>query len=81
MEIDDGLGTFSGFQEGHVVFIILEENIDIAVDDFSRILSTALQNFTCHMYKRIFDIENRLDEGMFLFGGRQVGKSTLLRAS
>lgn len=31
------------------------------------------------MYKRIFDIENRLDEGMFLFGGRQVGKSTLLR--
>ncbi len=31
------------------------------------------------MYYRIFDIENRLDEGMFLFGGRQVGKSTLLR--
>ena len=31
------------------------------------------------MYHRIFDIENRLDEGMFLFGGRQVGKSTLLR--
>ncbi len=31
------------------------------------------------MYKRIFDIENRLDEGMFLFGARQVGKSTLLR--
>ena len=31
------------------------------------------------MYKRIFDIENRLDEGMFIFGGRQVGKSTLLR--
>ena len=31
------------------------------------------------MYHRIFDIENRLDEAMFLFGGRQVGKSTLLR--
>ncbi|MBQ7254127.1 MAG: ATP-binding protein [Bacteroidales bacterium] len=31
------------------------------------------------MYQRVFDIENRLDEGMFLFGGRQVGKSTLLR--
>lgn len=31
------------------------------------------------MYHRILDIENRLDEGMFLFGGRQVGKSTLLR--
>ena len=31
------------------------------------------------MYQRIFDIESRLDEGMFLFGGRQVGKSTLLR--
>lgn len=31
------------------------------------------------MYNRIFDIENRLDEGMFLFGARQVGKSTLLK--
>lgn len=31
------------------------------------------------MYQRIFDIENRLDEAMFLFGGRQVGKSTLLK--
>lgn len=31
------------------------------------------------MYTRIFDIENRLDEAMFLFGGRQVGKSTLLK--
>lgn len=31
------------------------------------------------MYHRIFDIENRLDEAMFLFGGRQVGKSTLLK--
>lgn len=31
------------------------------------------------MYKRIFDIENKLDEGMFLFGARQTGKSTLLR--
>ncbi|MBR3287023.1 MAG: ATP-binding protein [Bacteroidales bacterium] len=31
------------------------------------------------MYHRIFDIENRLDEGMFLFGGRQTGKSTLLK--
>ena len=31
------------------------------------------------MYKRIFDIEHKLDEGMFLFGARQTGKSTLLR--
>lgn len=31
------------------------------------------------MYQRIFDIEHRLDEAMFLFGGRQVGKSTLLK--
>ncbi len=31
------------------------------------------------MYHRIFDIENRLDDAMFLFGGRQVGKSTLLK--
>ena len=31
------------------------------------------------MYTRIFDIEKQLDEGMFLFGARQVGKSTLLK--
>ena len=31
------------------------------------------------MYKRIFDIENQIDEGMFLYGARQVGKSTLLQ--
>jgi predicted AAA+ superfamily ATPase len=31
------------------------------------------------MYKRIFDVEGRLDEGMFLFGARQTGKSTLLK--
>lgn len=31
------------------------------------------------MYKRIFDIEKKLDEGMFLFGARQTGKSTLLK--
>jgi predicted AAA+ superfamily ATPase len=31
------------------------------------------------MYKRIFDIERKLDEGMFLFGARQTGKSTLLK--
>ena len=31
------------------------------------------------MYKRIFDIEGKLDEGMFLVGARQTGKSTLLR--
>lgn len=31
------------------------------------------------MYHRIFDIENRLDEAMLLFGGRQTGKSTLLK--
>lgn len=31
------------------------------------------------MYHRIFHIESRLDEAMFLFGGRQTGKSTLLK--
>ncbi len=31
------------------------------------------------MYRRIFDIESKLDEGMFLFGARQTGKSTLLK--
>lgn len=31
------------------------------------------------MYHRVFDIEEQLDEGMFLFGARQVGKSTLLK--
>lgn len=31
------------------------------------------------MYNRLFDIQNKLDEGMFLFGARQVGKSTLLK--
>ena len=31
------------------------------------------------MYNRIFDIERKLDEGMFLFGARQTGKSTLLK--
>jgi len=31
------------------------------------------------MYDRIFDIEQQLDEAMFLFGARQVGKSTLLQ--
>ena len=31
------------------------------------------------MYNRIFDIEHQLDEGMFLFGARQTGKSTLLK--
>ena len=35
--------------------------------------------FRAIMYHRIFDIENRLDEAMFLFGGRQTGKSTLLK--
>ena len=33
------------------------------------------------MYNRIFDIEKQLDEAMFLFGARQVGKSTLLQSS
>ena len=31
------------------------------------------------MYHRIFYVENRLDEAMFLFGARQTGKSTLLK--
>ena len=38
-----------------------------------------LRKFQFIMYHRIFDIENCLDEAMFLFGGRQVGKSTLLK--
>lgn len=31
------------------------------------------------MYKRLIDVEGKLDEGMFLFGARQTGKSTLLK--
>ena len=31
------------------------------------------------MYKRVFDVKGKLDEGMFLFGARQTGKSTLLK--
>lgn len=31
------------------------------------------------MYNRVFKIEEKLDEGMFLFGARQTGKSTLLK--
>lgn len=31
------------------------------------------------MYKRLFDVESKLDEAMFLFGARQTGKSTLLK--
>lgn len=31
------------------------------------------------MYKRIADLQGRLDEAMFLFGARQTGKSTLLK--
>lgn len=31
------------------------------------------------MYKRLFDAKSKLDEGMFLFGARQTGKSTLLK--
>lgn len=31
------------------------------------------------MFKRYFEIENTLDEAMFLFGARQTGKSTLLK--
>ena len=38
-----------------------------------------MRKFWFIMYRRIFDIENHLDEAMFLFGGRQVGKSTLLK--
>lgn len=38
-----------------------------------------MRKFITDMYRRLFDIENRLDEAMFLFGGRQTGKSTLLK--
>lgn len=38
-----------------------------------------MRKFITDMYRRIFDIENRLDGAMFLFGGRQTGKSTLLK--
>ena len=31
------------------------------------------------MYKRVLEIENMLDEGNFLLGARQTGKSTLLQ--
>jgi len=55
------------------------KNIRNHVADFSRISANTLRKFKFVMYYRIFDIENRLDEAMFLFGGRQVGKSTLLK--
>lgn len=42
-------------------------------------IGPALPKLLNFMYKRVFDIENQLDEGMFLFGARQVGKSTLLQ--
>ena len=47
--------------------------------DFHVKFRSLLTNFRGFMYKRIFDIENKLDEGMFLFGARQTGKSTLLK--
>ena len=31
------------------------------------------------MYKRVIDIQNRLDDATFLLGARQTGKSTLLK--
>ena len=55
------------------------ENIRSYVADFMGISAITLRKFYFVMYHRIFDIENRLDEAMFLFGGRQVGKSTLLK--
>lgn len=36
-------------------------------------------NIISNMYKRIFDLENRLDDANFLLGARQTGKSTLLK--
>lgn len=36
-------------------------------------------NIISNMYKRIFDLANRLDDANFLLGARQTGKSTLLK--
>ena len=47
--------------------------------DFLINFGSTLIKFKGFMYKRVFDIESRLDEGMFLFGARQTGKSTLLK--
>ena len=55
------------------------KNIRNHIADFSEISAIVLRKLKVVMYHRIFDIENRLDEAMFLFGGRQVGKSTLLK--
>jgi len=55
------------------------KNIRNHIADFSEISALFLRKLKFVMYHRIFDIENRLDEAMFLFGGRQVGKSTLLK--
>lgn len=55
------------------------KNIRNHIADFSEISAIVLRKLKFVMYHRIFDIENRLDEAMFLFGGRQVGKSTLLK--
>lgn len=46
---------------------------------FSQKIRNCAEIILVVMYHRIFDIENRLDEAMFLFGGRQTGKSTLLK--
>ena len=47
--------------------------------DFLINFGSTLIKFKGFMYKRVFDIESRLDKGMFLFGARQTGKSTLLK--
>jgi predicted AAA+ superfamily ATPase len=47
--------------------------------EFHEKIRTTLSKLQGFMYKRIFDIESKLDEGMFLFGARQTGKSTLLK--
>ena len=41
--------------------------------DFLIKFRSTLSNFMDFRYKRIFDVESKLDEGMSLFGARQTG--------
>ena len=57
----------------------INKNFVTILPNFTKKIRTTLSKLQGFMYKRIFDIESKLDEGMFLFGARQTGKSTLLK--
>ena len=66
-------------KQNKFAFLSICTYIRIVVADILGKSAICLRKFSAIMYHRIFDIENRLDEAMFLFGGRQTGKSTLLK--